>query len=207
MMGAILDNDIIVSLSGGPVTLGPIPRGVGLERLRYDGKGLVDLQGLNSFWVRYIPPASFELHAIEVSGSQAVTMSYADRGRLIWDAGTIRLLTDQEVNDRAVAYQRMLLKNSLRSSIKIELGDGEDRLADLHKLVYLLISHLFAKDEKASQELTAFFEEIQPAVFSVYPSDVAMEAVRSSVTCLAITMPEYYKKKDDLSAAVIKITG
>src|SRR5690606_5183917 len=118
-------------------------------RLRYDGKGLVDLQGLDSFWVRYIPPASFELHAIEVQGSQVVKMIYADRGRLIWDAGTIRLLTDQEVNDRAVAYQRMLLKNGLRSSIKAELGDEEDRLADLHKLVYLLISHCFAKDEKA----------------------------------------------------------
>lgn len=78
-MKAILDGDRIIGFSsGGDVEVGPIPKGVGLERLRWDGEKLVDLWDLDEMWVK--PKGnSFSMHAVEVPGSRKVRMKYKDR--------------------------------------------------------------------------------------------------------------------------------
>lgn len=51
-MKAILDGDRIVKFCiDGGVEVGKPPRGVGIERLRWDGEKLVDLATLKDLWV------------------------------------------------------------------------------------------------------------------------------------------------------------
>ena len=100
-MLAILNEDIIIRISEelGDTEIGSIPprmRGVGLERLRFDGAKLVDLMDLTSIWVRPVGDG-FELHAIEVPGATEVAMGYPDRDLLIRGVGgEIRLKTAEE---------------------------------------------------------------------------------------------------------------
>jgi len=55
-MRAMLDRDIIVHLTPhGDTEIGSIPKGAGLERMRFDGKQLVDLATLGEIWVEPIP--------------------------------------------------------------------------------------------------------------------------------------------------------
>jgi hypothetical protein len=55
-MKASLDRDIITSISRHAGTeIGRIPPGVGLERMRFDGKQLVDLATLGEIWMEPIP--------------------------------------------------------------------------------------------------------------------------------------------------------
>ena len=72
------------------VGVGTPPPGVGLERLRWDGTGLVDLAALDALWVRPVG-SGFELHAVEVPGAQQVTMHYNDRDRLTLVDGAVAL--------------------------------------------------------------------------------------------------------------------
>ena len=95
-MKAILNRDMIVKLSiSEGVEIGSIPKGVGLERLRWTGRELVDLMNLTAMWVKRIG-STFELHAVAVPGSQKVTMLYTERKRLIDDGGIYRVLTQEE---------------------------------------------------------------------------------------------------------------
>ena len=98
-MRAVVQEDIIVAITErGNVEIGDIPKGVGLERLRWDGTKVVDLATLTEMWVRPVSPTFFELHAVPVKGSQLVQMTYRDRHRLKLDRATGRviLLTQAE---------------------------------------------------------------------------------------------------------------
>ena len=102
MQRAILNEDLVVQfvLNGG-TEVGSAPPGVGLERLRFDGSQLVDLAALSTIYVRQLDSGAYELHAVNVPGSVAVAMTYADRRNLINDAGNgIRVMTAQEIEDR-----------------------------------------------------------------------------------------------------------
>ena len=89
---------MIVKLSSRTGTeIGPLPRKVGLERLRWTGSELVDLADLPSMWVRK-KGGSFELHALRVPGSQRVTMTYNQRKRLTDDNGLYRILAQVEID-------------------------------------------------------------------------------------------------------------
>ena len=96
-MKAIVDRDIIVHITErGNTEIGRLPRGIGLERLRWDGSKVVDLADLDEIWVEHKNEA-FILHAIEVPGSQLVKTTYKDRKRLTIEDGKIRLLTAEEM--------------------------------------------------------------------------------------------------------------
>ena len=99
-MKAILKEDKIAYLTDRPsaVEIGDIPRGVDLGRLRFDGNQVLDLAEQIRFWVRQIGPGAFEFHVIEVPGSQYVEMAWRDRKHLINDAGTIRVMTQEEID-------------------------------------------------------------------------------------------------------------
>lgn len=106
-MKAILNQDKIVKLiMTGGAEIGSIPKGVGLERLRFDGEQIIDLATLSQIWVRAVAKDAFELHAVEVPGAQLVDMTYRERRRLTQDPdGTIRLLTDDEIKDARIQQE------------------------------------------------------------------------------------------------------
>lgn len=96
-MRAILKEDFIIKISEKHgEKIGKLPKGVGLERLRFDGEKVVDLSEAKEIWVRPKGGTFFELHAVEVSGSQKINMSYRDRRKLILDKGQVKLLTEEE---------------------------------------------------------------------------------------------------------------
>jgi len=96
-MKAILDQDIIIHITErGDTEIGQLPKDVGLERLRWDGKKIVDLADLDEMWIE-CRNGVFILHAIKVPGSQLVKMRYADRKRLTKDGDKIRLKTAEEI--------------------------------------------------------------------------------------------------------------
>ena len=80
------------------VEIGSIPKGVGLERVRWDGQKLIDLFMLHSIWVEYINGA-FILHCIEVPKSQSVTMEYKDRKKLWNDNGVYSIKTNEQAQN------------------------------------------------------------------------------------------------------------
>ena len=63
------------------VEIGSIPKGVGLERVRWNGNELIDLFDLTDIWVEFIN-GTFILHCIKVPHSQLIKMNYADRKKL-----------------------------------------------------------------------------------------------------------------------------
>lgn len=99
-MRVILHNhDMIVCTTTDPnkgVEVGAKPRNVGCERLRFDGEKLVDIADLSEFYVAR-RDGDWELHAVEVPGSQLVSMSHKQKWRLVNDEGTFRLKTDDEL--------------------------------------------------------------------------------------------------------------
>lgn len=112
-MKVTLEEDRIVSLSG-ETEVGNLPKGVGLERLRWTGEQIVDLMYHSPLWVRYAKGV-FTLHSVAVSGSQQVDMTWAARKRLIIEAGAIRLRTAIEMteveeveNERIEEHHRLL---------------------------------------------------------------------------------------------------
>jgi len=99
-MKAVVSQDIIVHITErGDTEIGKLPKGIGLERLRWDGSKVVDLAGLDEIWVE-CKNGAFILHAIEVPGSQLVRMTYKDRKRLTIEDGKIRLLTTGEIAEK-----------------------------------------------------------------------------------------------------------
>jgi hypothetical protein len=106
---ATLAEDMIVSF-GGDTEIGALPKGIGLERLRWDGQKLVDLDKVSEIWVRSIRGV-FELHAVEVPGSQLVAMRYQDRKRLYVEGGLIRLRTVEEMEALRQAETDSLVEN------------------------------------------------------------------------------------------------
>ena len=106
-MKAVVKQDIIVHITErGDTEIGKLPKGVGLERLRWDGTKVVDLADLDEIWVEH-KNGAFILHAVEVPGSQLVKMHYRDRKRLTMDKGKIRLLTDEELQEKREREQAL----------------------------------------------------------------------------------------------------
>ena len=99
--------DIInkINVPGG-VEIGSIPKGVGLERMRWTGYVLIDLFTLRSIWVEHINGA-FILHCIQVPHSQLVVMEYKDRKKLWNDDGVYSIKThEQTQNELNLKYRK-----------------------------------------------------------------------------------------------------
>jgi hypothetical protein len=94
-MKVSLHEDRIIGFSG-DIEIGNMPKGVGLERIRWNGKSVVDLMTLDEIWVRH-QRGVFEFHAVSVPESQRVAMTYADRKRLHVESGVIRVRTEQDM--------------------------------------------------------------------------------------------------------------
>ena len=193
-MRAILEDDRIVSLTrSGGVEIGNLPPGVGLERLRWNGKEVIDLADQASFWVEPVG-STYLLHVIQVPGSQQVSMTYPDRYRLTTDPdGTIRLKTDTEMQQEQQQEQLSMLKSKVRVKIREQIGDIEDRLADLQKLVYLLMGALVAKDADAQNQVQDIYQKIT----NTYPS-VSLSVLSDRLSETKKILSTYYQEKSGL---------
>lgn len=196
-MGALLKDDIIISLSGGDVKVGTLPKGVGLERLRWDGSKLVDLIDLKEMYVVFYHPDIFELHAVEVKGSQLVTMTYADRKRLINDNGTIRLLTEAEELERASLYQKQILKANTREVMTASLGDINDQIADLTKMIFMGIIGLRTQDKAILDIIDACL----PDMAATYDMTKVGASLATRIKTLKALMQSYYSEQGKIGTA------
>ena len=78
------------------IEIGSIPKGVGIERIRWNGSEIVDLVSLDEIWVEHINGV-FILHSIEVPYSQLVIMQYKDRKKLWIDYGVYKIKPDEQI--------------------------------------------------------------------------------------------------------------
>ena len=140
-MKAILKDDQIIKLTISDdvgVEIGSIPRGVGLERLRFDGERIVDLVDLDSIWVEFIN-GFFILHCVPVRSSVLVEMNYTDTKRLVNDNGTIRLKTFEEEMKEAKQRRKDGEINRIRKSLNSSVGTDVERDILNDKLLYIMI--------------------------------------------------------------------
>ncbi len=98
MSRAILNGDLIVKVTADPhlgTEVGYIPKGVGFERLRWNGFELIDLIDLDEYYVSRI---TFKLHLNPGKNRDLVQMQYQDRRYLLFDGHKVRLKTRKEIN-------------------------------------------------------------------------------------------------------------
>lgn len=203
-MKATLYLDCILHISdAGDTEIGALPPGVGLERLRFAGRKVVDLAELRRIWVCVLGSGAYSLHAVEVPGSQAVDMTYADRRRLTTEAGIIRLRTEDELIAQELVDCLNQEKNRLRRRIEAAVGDQGDQLADLYKLVYALIAYVLAADQASATLLQALLPDIQ----ACYPAEDVAERLRSIIPATTAELKDYYDRKTELQEKSKTKTG
>lgn len=185
-MKAILDQDRIISVSstGSGVEIGPLPVGVGLERLRWNGKAVIDLINLSDIYV----DTRLELHCIEVTGSQLIKMTYGDRKNLAIEDGVIRLKTAEEIAVGLIQAGNSMLKTRLRSSLKGKIGDTPDNVADLNKLVYVILESMVG----GSADATAFLGELLLILRETYSYAGSKDTLLANAPILQDEMSTYY---------------
>ena len=143
----IYNHDMIKKISSiGSVTVDSLPKGVGLERLRWNGKEIIDLTELTSIWIEYIS-GMFRLHCIKVPNSQLVKMQYKDRKKLWNDNGVYKIKTDEQIQTE--------LNLQYRRSHYLQISDQMDILlkyletkTDLTDELQDLINHWKSVKEK-----------------------------------------------------------
>ena len=193
-MKANLKEDIIVMLTeNGKVDIGTLPKNVGLERLRFDGKCVVDLFNLNEIWVRHVS-GTFELHAVEVLKSQKIVMNYTERKKLFLDGNTIRLLTTQEVINNEIDIKKKQILTQLNQRLKGKLGDMTELTLNNTMLIMALI--VYARNQPTS--LGNFFDKLIPHIISAFPLNRWEDILTNSCIELKDAMVEYYSKIDQI---------
>jgi len=187
---AIVKEDIIVKLdSVNGIEIGDIPKGVGFERLRWDGEKIVDLVDLSEFWVR-ISNNIFELHCIPVEYSQLVIMSYADRYNLTLNGGNIRIKTSGELEGERIDRLTQIAKSKLSRKM------GE--LIDLNLSMLAFICSLIVYARQQPQQLADFYDEIIPDIKDVFPLNRWEQDLKQFGRDLKQFINEYYAEIDDI---------
>jgi hypothetical protein len=185
-MKAILDQDVIVSVSptGPGIDIGALPAGVGLERLRWGGEVVVDLADLSAIYV----DVRFGLHCVSVAGSQLVTMTYADRKNLVMDGGAIRVKTASELAIEEIRDSNGMLKTRLRSALTQEIGDIPDNIADVNKLIFIILESIVG----GSADATSFLNELLLILRETYDYTDAKSTLLSNAPILQDELSTYY---------------
>jgi hypothetical protein len=132
-MKAILKHDEIIALNDRGTEIGNPPSGIGLERLRFNGKVIVDLNDLTSIWVQEVSPRVYKLHSVNIDGGQLVNMTYADRKNLVTENGVIRVKTPQESTEERLAIHDDIVDNkNLKGELQGLLTDLTYAKIDQH---------------------------------------------------------------------------
>ncbi len=187
-MKALLNNDIIVSVSNnGPDEIGALPKGIGLERLRFDGVQVIDLMTLSQIWVEY-RDRSFYLHVVDIGNCQLVTMTYPLRNTLMVENGIFRLKTTAELDAEGIYERNLMRKNRLRARLIKQIGDNNDQTADLGKLVIAMLGFRTSQNP----QLGAMLDAVANIAKDIYTLDQIEAAVRRFAQGLKDEMPDYY---------------
>lgn len=193
-MRALLNNDVIVSLvmnETDGTEIGDLPKGVGVERLRFNGSGVVDLASLTAFWIE---EGNFALHCVRVSNSQYFEMSYVDRKRLVWEDSGFRLKTLEEIIIEEQAAKIQKLKNILKIKLRNSIGDIQDQ--NMNTLAFVCALIVYARLQPAA--LGTFFDEIIPDIVEIFPLSTWEQTLKSGAKDLKTAMQEYYAGLENL---------
>lgn len=186
-MKATLDQDIIAALHAGDTEIGELPPGVGIERLRWDGARLVDLDSLAGIWVEVVN-GTYRLHAVAVPGAVLVPMTYRQRKMLMLNGGSPRLKTIAEATAEAEAEQARQAQDDLDRSQNERIGDLSQRVLRLYQLLFALL--VWARTQDKTVE--AFLNELVPLVKDIFPKDKIAEGIKADLVELKIIMDEHY---------------
>ena len=195
-MRAILNNDIIVSLvmnETDGIEIGDIPKDIGLERLRFNGTELVDLAELSAFWVESVE-GGFVFHCVQVPNSQYIEMAYADRKYLIFNDGSLRLKTQEEIDSEIHKKDLLVLKTKLKGRLKETVGDIQDQ----HMQTLAFVCALIVYSRQQPQVLADFFDQIIPDIKDIFPLNRWEAILKSGGKDLKTAMQEYYTGVDGL---------
>lgn len=191
-MKAVVREDIIVYLTEkGDTEIGEIPKGVGLERLRWDGEKVVDLAGLNQIWVREVNGV-FELHAVKVNNSVLVDMAYADRKRLkVVPGNGIHVLTTEEISE---LKEKERVKK-LRANVAAHLEKSFGNLTAQNQLVLLaLIASLIVYSRTENSAVGNWFDEIIPHLKDMFPLDKTKPVVEDYLKEAKKALDRYFSE-------------
>lgn len=140
-MRAILKNDQILKLTiskKAGVEIGDIPKGIGLERLRFDGDKIIDLHTLDHIWVDNY----FNLHCIDIGDCQLVQMTYRDRKNLIDNNGIIQVKTSQDIEQEKEINNEIKKGMKVKQKLKKEFGSLNDYQIKRDKCLWATIDYL-----------------------------------------------------------------
>ena len=208
-MRAILNNDIIVTLTMSATEgteIGSLPKGVGLERLRFDGTQVIDLISLTAIWVKHIGGTAFELHCVDIGHyettyddegepdgtvfigtCQLVTMAYANRHVLTNENGIYRLKTLDELEAERIIEANRRAKGKLVQKVKAELGGIEE--FQIHSLAFIAALIIYARNQPPA--LGDFFDDIIPHIQDMFPMSQWESILKNSAQKLKVIIGEY----------------
>jgi hypothetical protein len=195
-MRAILNNDMIVSLvmnETDGTEIGNIPKDIGLERLRFNGTELLDLAELSAFWVESVL-GGFVLHCIQIPNAEYIEMAYADRKYLVYNSGTLRLKTQEEIDAEVYNSDLLVLKTKLNSKLKETMGDIQDQ--NMQTLAFVCALIVYARLQP--QALADFFDDIIPDIKDIFPLNRWETILKQGGKDLKSAMIEYYTGVDGL---------
>lgn len=184
-MKAVIDRDIVVALHAGDTEIGPLPPGVGIERLRWDGERLVDIGELSEIWVEH-HAGGFRLHAVEVPGATLVPMTYRQRRRLTLNSGHPRLLTAEEIEAAAAADAEQERQAALDRRQDERLGSLAKRQLMLTKLVLAML----VSGRLPTAARTAFMDECAELAKDIFPPAETAAEIRAALAELKNIMDE-----------------
>jgi hypothetical protein len=152
-MKATIKDDFIVRVGAGDTEIGQLPKGVGLERLRWTPDGIIDLMDLEEIWVKHLGNQHFELHAVKVPGSHRVKMSYRDRKNLICEYGYTRVMRPEETVWMKTVDE--IKTDRLRKSKRINsLMSLDQRVENLYFMVYAIFKKLHPELEESLPQVS-----------------------------------------------------
>ena len=136
-MKAILDGDRIVKFCiDGGVEVGKPPKGVGIERLRWDGEKLVDLATLKDLWVSVGKGGVPQLHAVPQKDAVKLGATYKDRKKIRVENGLLTTATPTKTVDRERLIQEKIREIAIREleqEGKLEAAKGVTELPQCPK--------------------------------------------------------------------------
>jgi hypothetical protein len=193
-MKAFVQDDLIISITEeGDTEIYSMPKGVGLERLRFDGEKVIDLADLSEFWV--LPTlGGFELHCIEVANSHLIQMAYSDRKYLTLNSGNIRLKTQEEIDAENYNEKVQEIKTKQRAKIKLKVGDIHDQ----HMNTLAFVCALIVYSRQQPQALADFFDQIIPDIKDMFPLNRVETILKNSARDLKVIMQEYWQDMDGI---------
>lgn len=138
MKVTIRNYDIINKINApNGIEIGLIPKGIGIERVRWNGNELIDLFKLDDIWVELINGV-FILHCIEVPYSQLIKMKYKDRKKLWNDNGVYKIKTKEhakkELNFKYRKSHYPAISDQMGAVIKY-LSTKDDLPEELQKII------------------------------------------------------------------------